>query len=68
MVVMVVVVLCVIAMDPNSNHVFAVSSFSTLDGIKSSFQAQFCPVGQLVDIVLLLLMEVVVVVVVVAVV
>ena len=36
-----------IATDPDSDHVFAVSSFSALDSIKSSFQAQACPAGLL---------------------
>ena len=45
-----------IATDPDSDHVFAVSSFSALDGIKSSFQAQACPAGELVTLLLLSLM------------
>ncbi|XP_076472602.1 hemicentin-1-like [Babylonia areolata] len=32
-----------IATDPDSDHVFSVSSFSALSGITSAFQAQACP-------------------------
>ena len=36
--------------DPDSHDVFAMSSFSALDGIKSFFQAQACLVGVLVTL------------------
>lgn len=34
------------ATDPDSDHVFAVSGFSALSSIQSTFQAQACPAGQ----------------------
>ena len=34
------------ATDPDSSHVFSVSSFSSLGSITSSFQAQACPPGE----------------------